>query len=324
MVNIKDIAKIAKVSQSTVSRYLNQGSVSKKTAEKLQKIIDQYNYKPNAFAQSLKATKTNIIGTIIPNFIGFSKNITLTAIDSELKKSGKTAFIANSGDDIDVEIELINNMAKQKVDGILLFASQITERHIETFKNIPIPIVVIGQKTDQAYSIFHDDYKAGQLIGNHIKELGHKKITYFGVGSYDKNIYKRYLGMMSQLDDKHEVIYHELNFDIETSYVELLNTYEKDKSTYYVCATDNMAYGIIQGFRKLGKSVPEDISVSGFGNYDINNIMNPLLTTVNFNYSKIGILAVEKIMQLINNNDCDMATMLDCELIVRESTKKYK
>ena len=321
MVTIKDIAELANVSKSTVSRYLNNGSVSKKTSEKLEKIIEELDYKPNSFAQSLKASKTNIIGTIIPNFIGFSKNITLTSIDSELKKNGMTAFIANSGDDIDTEIDIINNMVKQKVDGILLFGSEITKRHIKIFENIDIPIVIIGQKVDQAYSVFHNDYKAGKITGQHIKDLGHKKITYFGVGDYDKSIYQRYLGMKEILDDECEVIYHELNFNVEDSYVELLNTYEKDKSTYYVCATDNMAYGIIQGFRKLGLSVPEDVSVSGFGNYDINNIMSPLLTTVNFDYSKIGEIAVEKLLKLVNSEETEIATMLDCNLIKRESTR---
>ena len=321
MVTIKDIAEMANVSKSTVSRYLNNGSVSKKTSDKLAKIIKELDYKPNSFAQSLKANKTNIIGTIVPNFIGFSKNITLTAIDSELKKNGKTAFIANSGDDIDTEIEIINNMVKQKVDGILLFGSEITERHIKIFENIDIPIVVIGQKVDQAYCVFHNDYKAGKIIGQYIKDLEHKKITYFGVGKYDKSLYQRYLGMKEVLDDECEVIYHELNFNVEDSYVELLNTYEKDKSTYYVCATDNMAYGIIQGFRKLGLSVPENVSVSGFGNYDINNIMSPLLTTVEFDYKKIGEIAVEKLLKLINNEETEKATILDCNLIERESTK---
>lgn len=321
MVTIKDIAEMANVSKSTVSRYLNNGSVSKKTSDKLAKIIKELDYKPNSFAQSLKANKTNIIGTIVPNFIGFSKNITLTAIDSELKKNGKTAFIANSGDNIDTEIEIINNMVKQKVDGILLFGSDITQRHINIFENIDIPIVVIGQKVDQAYCVFHNDYKAGKIIGQHIKDLEHKKITYFGVGKYDKSLYQRYLGMKEVLDDECEVIYHELNFNVEDSYVELLNTYEKDKSTYYVCATDNMAYGIIQGFRKLGLSVPENVSVSGFGNYDINNIMSPLLTTVEFDYKKIGEIAVEKLLKLVNKEEAEKATMLDCNLIERESTK---
>lgn len=321
MATIKDIAEMANVSKSTVSRYLNNGSVSKKTSDKLAKIIKELDYKPNSFAQSLKANKTNIIGTIVPNFIGFSKNITLTAIDSELKKNGKTAFIANSGDNIDTEIEIINNMVKQKVDGILLFGSDITQRHINIFENIDIPIVVIGQKVDQAYCVFHNDYKAGRLVGQHIKDLGHKKITYFGVGDYDESLYQRYLGMKYVLGDECEVIYHELNFNVEDSYVELLNTYEKDKSTYYVCATDNMSYGIIQGFRKLGLSVPENVSVSGFGNYDINNIMSPLLTTVEFDYKKIGEIAVEKLLKLVNKEEAEKATMLDCNLIERESTK---
>ena len=84
MANINDISKLAGVSKSTVSRYLNNGSISKNTAKKIKKVVDELNYIPNTFARSLKAANSNSIATIIPNFIGFSKNISLNAIDAFL------------------------------------------------------------------------------------------------------------------------------------------------------------------------------------------------------------------------------------------------
>lgn len=320
MANINDISKLSGVSKSTVSRYLNNGSVSKNTAEKIQKVIDGLGYVPNSFAQSLKASKTNIIGTVIPNFIGFSKNVTLTAIDKELKKHNYTTFIANSDDNVRDEVEIMNKLIRQKVDGIILFASEITKAHKDLFKSSEIPIVLIGQKYEDAYCIFHDDFKAGQLIGQYINKTSHKNISYFGVGDYDKSIKNRYLGLKSVLNADKVIKYHALDFDVETSLVEVLNTYSKDKSTFYIGATDNMAYGIIQGLRKLGKEIPQDISVSGFGNYDINNIMSPLLTTVDFKYSEIGEKAVKILIDLIDEKTVEKHTMLDCDLIVREST----
>ena len=86
MANIKDIAELTGFSKSTISRYLNNGSVSEKTKKKIKEAIDELGYVPNSYARNLKKTKTNIIGIIIPNFIGYSKNTALNAINIYLKK----------------------------------------------------------------------------------------------------------------------------------------------------------------------------------------------------------------------------------------------
>lgn len=323
MANINDISRLAGVSKSTVSRYLNNGSISKSTSKKIKKVIDELNYIPNTFAQSLKATNSNSIATIIPNFIGFSKNISLNAIDDFLKTKSYKLFISNSNDNMKEEVKLIYSMANQKVDGIILFASNITDEHYKAIKDINIPFVVIGQEMDNVNCIVHDDYKAGKLIGEYILSSGHRKISYFGVGDYDRSIKNRYLGLMSVLENKRnvEVNYHIVGFDAYSAYKALVNTYKKDNSTYYVAATDNIAFGIIKGFKQLGIETPRDVSVSGFGDYDMSMIFNPSLTTVAFSYSDIGNRAAKILIDMINGVDVPQKIVLDCELKIRNSTR---
>lgn len=326
MTTIKDISKLAGVSKSTVSRYLNNGSVSKHTAEKIKKIIDEQEYVPNSFAQSLKAFSTNKIGTVIPNFTGITKNISLTAIDEYFKKNSYKMFISNSNDDMEEERKIINSILSQKMDGIILFASETTEDHIEFIKSISIPIVVIGQKIDGVHCVIHDDFKAGQIVGRHILREGHKNISYFGVGDYDKSVYERYLGVVDVLKKEKDIKinYHKVKFGTKTAYDKVMEVHDLDESTYYIGATDGIAYGIINGLKKQNIKVPEDISVSGFGDYVVNTIVDPPLTSIHFPYYEAGRRAAEMLIDIISGKEVPLHKYLEGTLNIRESTRKIK
>lgn len=105
MVTINDIAKMAGVAKSTVSRYLNGGSISKKTKAKLDAIVAETGYTPNTFAQSLKAKRTNTVGTIIPRLDSYSSNAILEGIDQELLKRQMQLVIMNSSQSVEREDE---------------------------------------------------------------------------------------------------------------------------------------------------------------------------------------------------------------------------
>lgn len=323
MATINDISKLSGVSKSTVSRYLNNGSVSEKTALKIKAVIDELGYVPNTFAQSLKAVSSKTIGIIIPNFIGFAKNISITAIDKYLKKEGYRINISNTSDNIQEEIKLLYSMEAHKVDGIILFASEITDMHYKAIKDIGIPIVLIGQYMKGAHCIIHNDLKAGELVGKFILDSGHKKISYFGVGDYDKSVKNRYIGMMSVLENTDvDVKYHKVSFDYTSSYDMVKKIYEEENSTYFVAATDNIAFGIYRALREIGAKIPEDISISGFGDYEMDLVVSPNLTTVHFSYKEAGYKAAEILLSLIDGKKSPKKIMLDCELIVRESTAR--
>lgn len=322
MANIKDISRLSGCSKSTVSRYLNHGYVSEKTAEKIKKVIEELNYTPNTFARTLKANKSRTIGTIIPNFIGFSKNITLTHIDKVLKEHQYELFISNSNDNMEDEIKIIKNMESQKLDGIILFASNITEKHYETISKLSIPIVIIGQALEGGHCVIHNDFKAGKLIGEYLLSSPHRNITYLGVGNYDKSVLKRYEGLMSVLDSRFTVNYQTLDFKAQSAY-EFIKNHHQNSTTFYVGATDNIAMGAMRALRELNLKVPEEVSVSGFGDYDIGLFMNPNLTTVHFSYDEAGTKATEILLKLIERKKHEpKINILDCHLEIRGSTKQ--
>lgn len=322
MANIKDIAELTGFSKSTISRYLNNGSVSDKTKKKIKEAIDELGYVPNSYARNLKKTKTNTIGVIIPNFIGYTKNTALNAINIYLKDTNYSMLLSCSNDDMDEEVRIIEEMAGLNVEGIILFASNISKRHKEIIKNLTIPLVIFGQKLDGFTSILANDYEAGRLMASYIKTLSHKEISYFDVGKYDQAVGDRFLGLSDGLKDRNiKINHHHFDFTKKTAYEKAKEILDKEKSSFYIGATDNIAFGIIEALREKKIRIPDDISVAGFGNYEISSVINPALTTVDFPYEKLGTDAIKSLINQIEGNEKDIIEPAEARLILRDSTK---
>lgn len=322
MANIKDIAELTGFSKSTISRYLNNGSVSDSTKKKIKEAIDKLGYVPNSYARNLKKTKTNIIGVIIPNFIGYTKNTALNTINIYLKETDYSMLLSCSNDDMDEEVRIIEEMAGLNVEGIILFASNITQRHREIIKTLTIPLVIFGQKLDGFTSILPNDYEAGRLMASYIKTLSHKEISYFDVGEYDQAVGDRYLGLRDGLKDRNiKINHHHFDFTKKTAYEKAKEILAKENSSFYIGATDNIAFGIIEALREKEIRIPDDISVAGFGNYEISSIINPALTTVDFPYEKLGTDAIKSLIDQIEGNEKDVIEPAEARLILRDSTK---
>ncbi|MFT8322995.1 MAG: LacI family DNA-binding transcriptional regulator [Bacillus sp. (in: firmicutes)] len=325
MTTIADIAKLAGVAKSTVSRYLNDGSVSEETKRKLEQIIKDTGYSPNAFAQSLKAKNTNIIGTIVPRLDSYATSRTLIGIDEQLKEFHYQMLVSNSNQNIEREIENIYTLAHQKVAGIILLPAQITSMHLEAFKKINIPVLLVGQEHESIYSLIHDDYEAAYQMGLHVLAKGHKKIAYLGVSESDiavgvnrKRGFKDSIGTVEDC----EVRYYETSFSIAGSLQIVPDIIDSFHPSIIVCATDNIAIGAMKAAYKKGLSIPEDLSLTGFGGYEITGMIHPGLTTVKFFYKDAGQLAAKNIIQLVRKNVIPKLTISNFEIVERESVVK--
>ncbi len=325
MVTINDIAKMAGVAKSTVSRYLNGGSISQKTKERIDIVIKKTDYVPNSFAQSLKMKNTNMIGTIIPRLNSYATNEILTSVDEELRKRNYQLFITNSDQDVKRELENLYALSRQKVAGILLLATVITEAHIEAIKKIGIPVVLLGQRDPVTYSIIHDDFAAGKAIGEHVVSLGHKNILYLGVRKSDEAVGIRrregiYEGLKAGKDLKITEV--EVNFDYDEAYAFLKDYLKTSEATYIICSTDNIALAAYKAILTVGKSIPDDVSVSGFGGYAITDLVTPAITTVRYPYKEMGKIAVENLLRIIQGEELPKCITLSNEFIRKASTKK--
>jgi len=324
MVTIKDIAKEAGVAKSTVSRYLNNGSVSPKTREKIEAIVKKKGYKPNTFARSLKAQKTNMIGVIIPRLDSPSTNEVLSGIDSKAHEKGYQLIITNANQETEREIEDIYTLAKQKVDGIIFLAREITEAHRSAVEEIGLPFLVLGQDTRDIPSITHDDYGAGEKIARHAVELGHEKFLYFNVSAEDKAVGRdRFKGFIDEASQNKAVKVKEVetSFVIREAYDTAMMELKGLDVTFVVGATDTIALAIMKAAHDLDLKIPGDLSIAGYGGYDLLSFMSPALTTIKYPYFAIGDLAIETIEKMIREQETPRHQKLSNHLAIKETTK---
>lgn len=321
---ISDIASIAGVAKSTVSRYLNGGSVSQATRQRIEKVIKEHHYVPNTFAQSLKARKTNFIGTVVPRLDSFASSQTLMGIDEQLRDANFQMLISNTSQDMNREIEAIYDFARQKVSGIILLAAQVNDDHLKAAEEINIPILLLGQENSHLHSLIHDDYHAGYEMGEHILEMGHRNIAYLGVTEKDIAVgIRRKEGFKKSLAGTVCTIsYYETGFKMTDAMETASRLLEEISPSIIVCATDNIALGVMKAAYLKQIVIPEELSVTGFGGYDITEIIHPTLTTIRFYYREAGKLAAHNIIKLVREEQIDPVTIMDFELLKRESVDK--
>lgn len=327
MLTIRDIAQKAGVGKSTVSRYLNGGVVSEKTKKKLDVVIKETGYTPNTYAQNLKAKKTNLIGIITPRLDSYSANETLRGIDEELRNQNYQLLISNTYQSTEREIESIHAFVNQKVEGIIFFATILTEKHKEALKSIKVPLIIIGQEVEGAYCIIHDDYNAGVQVGKYATSIGHRNFLFLNVFEKDISVgMNRRAGVVDSINKESGTSIQEVTttFQIEDAYKKALEVLPTTKASYVVCATDNIALGVLKAAYSLKRNIPEDFSLSGFGGYDITEAVFPTITTVKFSYKKSGIMAAQKIIELVRGEKIQRITKLENKLVIRDSTKEIK
>ncbi|EFF25933.1 LacI family transcriptional regulator [Enterococcus faecium] len=329
MVTINDIAKKSGVAKSTVSRFLNNGSVSEKTKKKIQAVIDETGYKPNAFARSLKAQKTNMLGVIIPRLDSPSANDVLAAgIDRTAHNEGYQLIITNADQQKNREIENIRTLAKQRVEGIMMLAREVTEEHIQVINEINVPFLMLGQQVEGIHSIVHADYDAGKKMGDYALSLGHKHFLFVGVSEKDEAVgVSRKQGFIDAVKKDGNVIVEEVttSFSRSKTYKNALEFLPKyPHATYVACATDNIAVAVLKAANELGYKVPKDFSLSGFGGYEATNYVFPTITTVKYPYKEMGTEAIEKLKKLINGEEVPLVMNLSNELLVNNSTISKK
>lgn len=322
MTTITDIAQMAGVAKSTVSRYLNGGSVSYETKKKIENIISKTGYTPNAFARSLKAKKTNIIGVIVPRLDSYATSQTLIGIDEKLKERNYQMLVSNSNQNLEREVENIYTLAKQKVAAIILLAVQITDAHTEAFNKTQIPVILVGQQHKEFHSLIHHDYKSAYDIGKYILEKGHKRIAFLGVTEKDIAVGKqRKEGLKQALVEEKDckVKYYETSFNMMEALNKAKIIIEDFNPSIIVCATDNIALGTLKAAYSKELQIPQQLSITGFGGYEVTGVIHPGLTTVKYYYKEAGEMAADLILRLVNGERVEKVTFSNYELIERES-----
>jgi len=307
MAGLHDVAKLAGVSKSTVSRVINnEYGVKKSTKEKVQKAIDECGYVINQVAKDLKSQKTNLIGVIVPTL---SSNSTAQGVDGlsyVFDKNGKHVLLANSQHKHDKEIEYIRLFNQKRVEGIILYATHLGEELMCVIGQSNAPVVLVGQDGSlyDIPSVIHDDIRVGFSAGQQLVQAGCKNIGFIGVSSEDIAVDSlRYQGLtqaLTSLKIKSPVCHIRGEFSIESGHAQMTQLLAENSSIDGVfCATDRIAIGAIKAIEEIGKTAGKEIKVIGVGNDDLGMVSTPSLSTFHYAFEAAGETAATVILDLI-------------------------
>ncbi|MCZ9962677.1 LacI family DNA-binding transcriptional regulator [Brachyspira hyodysenteriae] len=322
-ITMKEIAEIAGVTKTTISRYFNGGYLKEETKKRIRAIISEYDYEPNTFAR-LKAKKSHIIGIIVPALDSIVGARVLTGLEKTLREKHYMPIIMNTNHQHKLELQYIEKLKRLNVDGIVLSATYITEEHKNVLKKLDIPIVIYGQECSEGISIVNDDYNAGIDIGEYIGSKNHKNIGFITVDENDVAV---------GITRKNGVLDGLYNYGIENINIEVADfSYEKAKIATekllknrdidaIICSTDRQALGVYKVLKEMGLKIPDDVSVISFGGYDIDEIIEPGLSTIKFDSFNAGVCTANTLIDLINHVKVKNVLYVNYEFLERNSVK---
>lgn len=321
---INTIAKLSGVAKSTVSRYLNGGSVRDTTAQKIQKVIEENHYEPNMFAR-LSAKKSHIIGVVVPGFNSVTTPRLIEVVVKHLKENNYTPLILHTGNDLREEKNCIERLTKMNVDGIMVLSTGITEQHRELAKQIRLPLLFLGQNLAQVNAVKNDDYHAGYDMGRYVAEQGAKNVVCLWVEEQDPAVGKeRKKGV---LDGLHDAGAEHVEFQYTTFfYSDVLDHLHRffdpqQLPDAIICATDRIAEGVYKVCMEQGVVIGKQLSVVGFGDYETSELLNPGLTTVRFDWQQWGEVSVKTMLKMTQGQQVPGLQLVPYQLMIRQSVK---
>ena len=186
LMTIKEIAKLAQVSSAAVSRYMNGGYVSEEKKERIRAVIEETGYRPSVQARTLRTKRACLVGVIVPKINSESISRITEGIGQVLSERAYQMLLTITDNDPSKELEYMDLFESYPVDGIILVGTVLSSAHKEKLKKCRVPIVVIGQQTNEVSCIYHDDYGAAKELAEQIGKEMSGRIAYIGVTREDK------------------------------------------------------------------------------------------------------------------------------------------
>ena len=327
-VTMKEIAKLAGVSITTVSMVINgkDKSIGAETRARVLQIIEEQQYVPNGIARSMITKQTYTLGLLIPDITNPYFATMARGIEDAASKAGFRVILCNTDENQEKEAEYLQLLRKQNVDGVILVSAAVVE-HAERriLKEFKKPLIFLDRRgTDQTEaSVGFENHKGAYLATKHLIEAGHRKIGCITGPLKNMSAMERYQGYLDALEEAK--ISPNPRWVVEGDYQmtggEAGIRSLKDKGiTACFVANDWMAYGAYKACYEEGIQIPADLSIVGFDDLMISQAMIPPLTTIHQPNIKMGQTAVRQIVSWIQSGiQPTESIMFEPELMVRDS-----
>ncbi|MFJ5993152.1 LacI family DNA-binding transcriptional regulator [Lentzea sp. NPDC092896] len=293
---LADVAAEAGVSISTVSRvFSNPELLSPETVRKVREVAARLRYTPNPMARALRAGDSPYIGIVVPDISNPYMTMLLKAAQARSRSRGIGVFVADTDDAADIERQVCEQFARQ-TRGILLCAPRMSVSHIREIADM-IPLMLVNRPVDGIPGVYTDSSASVAELVDRLCELGHERIAYLPgpTGSWANKVRGR---TVSDRVRKHGVTLVKLEPTAarHEDGVAAARVVAGEGATAVVAFDDVLAAGLVEGFRQLGLSVPDDVSVAGHDDV-MAGLVQPGLTTVEGLSARVGQLAVDRLLE---------------------------
>ena len=327
--NINEIAKMAGVSRATVSRYLNDGYVSKEKREAIGRVIEETGYQPSSQAQTLRTRRTKLIGVILPKINSDTVSRMVAGISQVLNQKDYRIILANTANQVEEEWKYLALFQENQVDGVILIGTIFTKKHRKLMEASRVPIVVLGQKLEGYPCVYQDEFHASRELTECLLQYG-RNIGYIGVTQKDEAAgLGRRKGFEAALKRQKRTCplenRRETTFRLEGGYRAAKELMEKNSEIDTIfCATDTIAVGALVYLRERGIQVPGQVQVAGMGDTQLGQVMAPALTSIHFFYKTSGMEAARMMVDLLENEEAVIKEIrMGYELKIRQSTRSH-
>ncbi|ERT64161.1 LacI family DNA-binding transcriptional regulator [Peptoniphilus sp. BV3AC2] len=330
---IKDVAKMADVSISTVSRVINDSKpVSPEARRRVLKAIEVLDYKPNEVARSLVTKKSNLIGVIV-NDIGSTYVSSILRGVEEIGRMYKyDILLSSSYGDSEVEVKFAKLLLQKQVEGIIVISDTLNTKLLYRLEESKIPYINVNRfyNVDEHYTVGVNHKDGTYQMTNYLVENGHKNIGLLYVRKdFDRTEEKiKEDGYLEALEEhglaKNTIGIEGIRDKDVAGIMDKVEEKIKSGVTAFVTTQDELGIHLQNALLDRGYKIPEDVSITGYGATEMTELTRPKLTSVKVPYYDIGAVAIRKILKEIKKEESEDKVYLPARIVERDSVKKIK
>lgn len=328
MATIKQVSELSGVSQATVSRVINGSSrVSHDKKLRVEKAIQELDYRPQSIAHSAALNRSGCIGLVIPELAGPYYGNIMSTIEETLRPLGYQLMVTAGGQSIQSEQMAVEFLLSRRVDALLLYTSYLSDDYLIELSQQKLPVVVLSRSIPELHHscIEMDDELGGKSATKHLIELGHRRIACITGPLSKPDARARLQGYRTVLEEAN--IAYDSRLVVEAGFTELTGAKAMEKLlnrnldfSAVFCCNDLMAIGAIETLNELERPQEKAISVMGFDNIIFSQYVTPALSTIHYPIEKMSVEAVHLLLQKLNKKKPDVQFKFTPTLVVREST----
>lgn len=325
---LQDVARMASVSTATVSRCFNTPDrVVEATRERVLRIVEEIGYTPHFGGRALASNRSNTVGAIIPTMDNAIFARGLQAFQETLAENNVTMLVASSGYDPERELQQIRSLISQGADGLLLIGHARPEKTYDFLQRRQIPYVVTWnyRADSDSFNVGFDNRKAATQMAQQVIKFGHKRIAIITAytESNDRAI-DRLNGVRDAMEssgipvENLEIIPTTYSLKSGGDAFETLME-RRPRPTVIMCGNDVLATGAIARANEMRIRIPGEVSVTGFDDIDLAEVIQPKLTTVHVPHRRMGESSARLLMDMLNGKAGCQSVELETEIVIRES-----